>query len=473
MLGIILAAGKGTRMKSDTPKVMHQLANRPFVEWVMDGFVGLMKDKTYDKIAVVAGDDMPELEQFVKDWGNTKEKEVAIVYQRERLGSGHAVKMAMPEIESTGGDEPVFILSGDVPLIQPETLEKMRGLMQQENTAGVVLTVKLDDPTGYGRVIKDDDGAIRKIVEEKDATDEQRQIKEINSGIYLIKASILAAGLKELTNDNAQGEYYLTDIIAWMDKRGEKVLPIQTVDRNEVAGINNRFQLSGMEKVLRKRINKAHMLNGVTIIDPDTVYIDPGVTIGRDSTIHPMTVISGGTVIGERCTIGPMTQINDSMIKADVRVERSHVQQAEIRDNVKVGPFARIREKTLLKEGVKIGDFVETKKTVMGKRSKAQHLTYLGDTEVGEDVNVGAGTITCNYDGFNKHRTRIDDGAFIGSNTSLVAPVSVGRGAIIGAGSVIVKDVGDDALAIARGKQVQKPKRAKELRKKLKKEGKR
>ena len=333
-----------------------------------------------------------------------------------------------------------------------------------------MLTVEKTDPSGYGRIVKNREGFIKKIVEHKDATPEQLEIKEINSGMYLVKAAQLRESLNHLKNDNQQGEYYLTDIVEWIDQKGGKAISVVTDDHYEVSGINNRYQLSVLEKIARKRINKKHMINGVTMIDPEQSYIDPEVTLETDCIIEPMTIVKGKTTIGRGCKIGPMSQIENSIIGENNIIERSHLSGVQVKNNVKIGPFARLRENTILEDDVKIGDFVETKKTTVGKGSKAQHLSYLGDTTIEEDVNIGAGTITCNYNGFSKNQTLIEKGAFIGSNTSLVAPVRIGKGAIVGAGSVIVRDVPEDCLSIARGKQSNKENRASELKKKYKNE---
>ena len=470
MLGIILAAGMGTRMKSCQPKVIHKLVSQPLLEWVLNSFENLIEDKHYDKIAVVIGEKMPMVEQFLKDWSLEKGIEVNVFYQKERLGTGHAVKMAMPVIEKLKDEEPVYILCGDVPLIKSATLKNMLDESRKRVSDIAVLTVEKNNPAGYGRIVKDKDGCIKKIVEHKDANTQQLAIKEINSGMYLVKASLLKKSLNHLKNDNQQGEYYLTDIVEWIDQNGGKAISVVTDDHHEVSGINNRYQLSILEKVARERINKAHMLNGVTMIDPNQVYIDPGVTIEPDCIIEPMTVIKGKTAIGRGCIIGPMTQIENCSIGENNTIERSHLSGVQVKNNVKIGPFARLRENTILEDNVKIGDFVETKKTTIGKGSKAQHLSYLGDTTIEEDVNIGAGTITCNYNGFSKNKTLIEKEAFIGSNTSLVAPVRIGKGSIIGAGSVIVRDVPEDTLAIARAKQSNKENRASELKKKYKNE---
>jgi bifunctional UDP-N-acetylglucosamine pyrophosphorylase/glucosamine-1-phosphate N-acetyltransferase len=457
-------------MKSEKPKVMHKLLNHPLLEWVLNSYKDLMKDEQCDKIAVVIGEDMPEIESFLNNWADKNKKNVEVFYQRERLGTGHAVKCVLPLLEKIEDSEPVFILSGDVPLIKTETLRTMKVAYEKKEASGVVLTVEMKNPSGYGRIVKNENGTIDSIVEHKDANSEELKIKEINSGIYMIESSELTKSLKALKNDNAQKEYYLTDVVSLMNGKDKKVISVVTDDYYEVSGINNRVQLAEMELEARNRINRRYMINGVTITDPATTYIDPKCEIGKDCVIEPMTVIRGETVIGEGCVIGPMTQIEDSLIGDENIIERSHLFGVTVKNKVKIGPFARLREKTVLNDGVKIGDFVETKKTIIGKGSKAQHLSYLGDTEIGEGVNIGAGTITCNYDGYNKHKTKIDDGAFIGSNSSLVAPVNIGKDVIIGAGSVIVKSVDDDALAIARGRQVNLENRAKELKIILKKE---
>src|SRR6056297_133381 len=314
MLGIILAAGMGTRMKSSQPKVMHNLVSHPLLEWVLNSYENLIEDKHCDKIAVVIGENMPELENLLKRWSLEKGIDVQIFYQKERLGTGHAVKMAIPAIEKLQEGEPVYILCGDVPLIKTETLKKMRTEHETRESDLTVLTVEKKDPTGYGRIIKNQDDDIKQIVEHKDATSKQLKIKEINSGMYLVKAEKLRDSLNHLKNDNQQGEYYLTDIVEWIDQAGGKAISVMTQDHHEVSGINNRYQLSILEKIARDRINKAHMINGVTMTDPEQVYIDPEVTIDIDCIIEPMTVIKGKTTIGRGCTIGPMTQINDCEI---------------------------------------------------------------------------------------------------------------------------------------------------------------
>jgi len=473
MLGIILAAGMGTRMKSKKPKVLHELVYHPMIEWVLNSYKNLIEDRHCDKIAVVIGENMSEVEELLEKWSLEKEIEVKIYYQKERLGTGHAVKMAMEAIQELSDDEGVYILCADVPLISSETLKKMRNMHKESKCSALVLTVEKDDPTGYGRIVKDQNGFIKKIVEQRDADAQQLRINEINSGIYLINAKQLREGLHQINTDNRQGEYYLTDIIEWINSQGLKAISYMTHDHYEVSGINNRYQLSQLEKKARERINRQHMLNGVSMIDPQQVYIDPDVIIESDCLIEPMTIIKGKTMIGKSCVIGPMTQIENCVIGENTLIERSHLCQVTVKNGVKIGPFARLRENTVLEDDTKIGDFVETKKTVVGKGSKVQHLSYLGDSQIGEGVNVGAGTITCNYNGYSKNKTIVEDGVFIGSNCALVAPITIGKDSIIGAGSVIVHDVPQDCLAIARGKQSNKENRANELRKKFENERKR
>lgn len=435
MKTLILAAGLGKRMKSKYPKVVHPILGKPMITWVVE------TAKSFGKVGIVLGHKAELVKQVLPE-------DVEIFIQNEQLGTGHAVMCAKDFIDE---NDDLLILYGDVPFISKDTLNKLIDEHKNKNNEVTILTAIIDDPSGYGRIVRDEMGKIR-IVEDKDANNEIKQIKEINSGIYVFNGNFIKKNLDNLNNKNAQGEYYLTDIISFANR----VSTIVVEDIFEITGINNRVQLSEVEKEMRKRINRKLMFEGVRIIDPETVYIDPDVQIGRDTTIHPFTFIEGKTVIGEDCEIGPMTRIKDSKIGNNVKVIRSEVEKAIIEDNVSVGPFSRLREGTHLKSKVKIGNFVETKKTIVGENSKAQHLTYLGDSKIGKNVNVGAGTITCNYDGKNKHKTFIDDDAFIGSNSSLVAPLKIGKNSIVGAGSVITDDVPDNSLALGRAKQIVK-----------------
>ncbi len=468
MLGIVMAAGKGTRMKSEKPKVMHEIAGKPIISWVMGSlwdFFNMFPDNS--TACVVIG---PEGKTIVDTMDEKHDKGRHNLYfkeQKTRNGTGGAVLCSRVYLETIGRDEYVLVLNGDVPFIKPSTLFEMKRRMENHSADALVLTVDIKDPSGYGRVKKEEE-LILKIIEHRDANEDERKITEINTGIYLFKAGALLDSLAELKNDNVQKEYYLTDTVSILNGLGYKAISMVCDDEFEVAGVNDRVQLASLEAEIRSRILEEHMKNGVTITDKHTTYIDPGVYIGCDTVVHPMTFIKTGSVIGSNCIIGPMTQIENTVIGDFCTVDRSHIKGAKIHDRISVGPFARIREGTSVEDSCKIGDFVELKNTVMKKGSKAQHLSYLGDAFIGEGVNIGAGTITCNYDGYNKHKTNIGNGAFIGSNSSLVAPVNIGAGAIVGAGSVITEDVSVDSLALARSRQVEKEKRASLIREELK-----
>ncbi|MBO8161266.1 MAG: bifunctional UDP-N-acetylglucosamine diphosphorylase/glucosamine-1-phosphate N-acetyltransferase GlmU [Thermosipho sp. (in: Bacteria)] len=431
---LILAAGLGKRMKSKYPKVIHKILGKPMINWVID------TARVFGKVGVVLGYKAEEVKKFLPD-------DIEIYIQEEQLGTGHAVLCAKEFIDE---NENLLILYGDVPFISQVTLKKLEQEHLKMNNEVTILTAILENPAGYGRIVKE--GNKIRIVEDKDATSEIKEIKEINTGIYIFNGKFIKKNLDNLNNKNAQGEYYLTDVVSF----AEKVSTVITEDIFEVTGINDKVQLAKLEKEMRKRINEKLMLEGVRIIDPEVVYIEPNVKIGKDTIIYPFTFIEGETEIGEDCEIGPMTRIKDSKIGNNVKINRSEIEKTIIEDNVSVGPFSRLREGTHLKNKVKIGNFVETKKTLVGENTKAQHLTYLGDATIGKDVNIGAGTITCNYDGKKKHPTTIEDGAFIGSNNSLVAPVKIGKNAITGAGSVITNDVPDDSLALGRARQINK-----------------
>ncbi|APT76570.1 bifunctional N-acetylglucosamine-1-phosphate uridyltransferase/glucosamine-1-phosphate acetyltransferase [Marinitoga sp. 1137] len=434
---LILAAGLGKRMKSKYPKVMHKILEKELVNWVID----TAKELNPTEIGVVLGYKGELVEKILPEG-------IKIYYQKEQLGTGHAVMSA----EEFLNDEDILILYGDTPLITASTLSKLIDKHKNTNADATILTAILDNPAGYGRIVKDENGKFINIVEDADASEEEKKIKEINSGFVIFKGDKLKNALKELKPNNNQGEYYLTDVPKMLENVETYVLE----DFSEALGINNRIQLANAEKILRKRILENLMLNGVTITDPDTVYIGPDVKIGQDTIIYPMTFIYGKTEIGEDCEIGPMTRINNCQIGNNVKILRSECEDAIVKDNVSVGPYSRLRTGTVLNEKVKIGNYVETKKTIVGKGSKAQHLTYLGDATIGEDVNIGAGTITCNYDGKNKHKTFIGDRVFVGSNTALVAPVKIENDVLIGAGSTITEDIPEGSLALGRARQVTK-----------------
>lgn len=443
---IILAAGKGTRMKSNLVKVMHTLAGAPLIQYP----VTAAREAEASRIVTVVGHQADAVLTFFSD-----SADVAFALQEEQNGTGHAVACAAPRLKDFQGR--VLILCGDVPLIRAETLRELLEEHSRRGATVTVLTACLDNPYGYGRIVKDASGKVAAIVEEKDADPDQRAINEINSGIYCVEGPFLFDAVARLKSDNAQGEYYLTDIVRMAAGQGLVCASHPVGDAVEVMGINDRVQLAEAEAVLRMRINTAHMRDGVTIRDPATAYIDGGIAIGRDTVIHPNVHISGRTEIGRECVIEPSAIIRGCRIGDRVIVKAGSVlEDSVVHDAVSIGPMAHLRPGTVLMDKVKIGNFVETKKTVMGTGSKASHLTYLGDAEVGCDVNIGCGTITCNYDGVNKHRTVIEDNVFVGSDVQFVAPVTVGRNSLVAAGTTVTRDVPPDSLAIARTEQVNK-----------------
>ena len=439
---IILAAGKGTRMKSNVVKVLHPLAGLPMISYPVQAAQLLAPEK----LVVVVGHQGENVKKSLSSEG------ISIVRQEEQLGSGHAVAVTEDALRTFAGT--VLIMCGDVPLIRVETLRHFLQRHVESRAVVSVLTVVLEDPAGYGRVVRNESGAIRAIVEHRDATEAVKAIREINTGIYCCEASFLYPALKKIGRDNDQGEYYLPDIIALAVKEGKSAFAVITDDFQEVKGINDRIELAEADQAMRQRILKRHMLEGVSIIDPGSTYIDFGVSIGQDTVIHPNTSIRGTSAIGSNCSIDMNCIITNSVIGNGVHIKPSSViDESHISDSVTIGPFAHLRPQTYVEEGGRIGNFVEVKKSRVGKRSKANHLTYIGDSTIGEGVNIGAGTITCNYDGTTKHPTIIEDGVFVGSNTSLVAPIKVGKDAVIGAGSTITKDVPPGALAVERSRQ--------------------
>lgn len=440
---IILAAGKGTRMKSKRYKVLHEVCGKPMVQHVVD----LIKGNKMDKTIVVVGHGAEEVKEQL---GN----DVSYVYQEEQLGTGHAVMQAAPLLLDEEGT--TLVLCGDTPLIKQHTIEALINEHESKNAKATILTARADDPTSYGRIVRASDGAVEKIVEQKDATAAELQINEINTGTYCFDNKALFQALRSVNNNNAQGEYYLPDVIEILQKQGEIIAAYETADFYETIGINDRVALSKAEQYMRERINEQLMKDGVTIIDPQTTYVSTDVKVGADTIIYPGCVISGDTVIGEGCIIGPHTEIHMSKIGNDTVIKQSVVHQSEIGNNVSIGPFSHLRPQTSLSDHVRIGNFVELKKASFGEGSKASHLSYLGDAEIGNHVNVGCGSITVNYDGKNKYVTKIEDGAFIGCNSNLIAPVTIGEKAYIAAGSTITDDVPKDSLAIARQRQTTK-----------------
>ncbi|WP_026688694.1 bifunctional UDP-N-acetylglucosamine diphosphorylase/glucosamine-1-phosphate N-acetyltransferase GlmU [Alteribacter aurantiacus] len=440
---VILAAGKGTRMKSDLYKVLHPVCGKAMVQHVVDQLKGCEVEKT---IAVIGHG-----AELVKDrLGNDAE----YVLQEEQLGTGHAVMQAESLLAGEKGT--TVVLCGDTPLLTQDTINELLEYHETQGAKVTVLTAKAEDPTGYGRVLRDENEAVKRIVEHKDANTEERSVKEINTGTYCFDNEALFEALTHVNNDNVQGEYYLPDVIEILQKQGELIAAYQTPHFEETMGVNDRVALSEAEQFMQKRINKEHMKAGVGMIDPTSTYIQAGVEIGKDTLLYPGVVLEAGTVIGDQCVIGPHTEVKNSRIGNKTTVKQSVVHDSEVGSGVAIGPFAHIRPQSDISDDVRIGNFVEIKKTKMGQGSKASHLSYLGDAEIGDEVNVGCGSITVNYDGKNKHLTKIEDGAFIGCNSNLIAPVTVGEGAYVAAGSTITDDVPGEALAIARQRQTNK-----------------
>ncbi|WP_432471406.1 bifunctional UDP-N-acetylglucosamine diphosphorylase/glucosamine-1-phosphate N-acetyltransferase GlmU [Amphritea sp. HPY] len=437
---VILAAGQGSRMKSSLPKVLHTIGGKPMLQHVIDA-ASEMGD---NQVHVVIGHGAEKVEAKLAGQG------VKFAQQAEQLGTGHAVAQAMPQVANDGV---VLVLYGDVPLTRTETMADLVKIAEQGDFG--LLTVNLDNPTGYGRIVRDDASNVVAIVEQKDANPEQLAISEVNTGILAVPAALLNQWIPELSSNNAQGEYYLTDIIAMAATQGIRIQAIQPQTEQEVQGVNNRMQQAELERWYQLRQAEALMLEGVTLADPARIDIRGEVTAGHDVAIDINVILQGQVSIGDNVTIEANCIIKDSVIGSGSHIKaNSMLEQAELTGNCEVGPFARLRPGSKLANKAKVGNFVETKKANIGEGSKVNHLTYIGDAEIGIGVNVGAGTITCNYDGVNKSKTEIGDGAFIGSNSSLVAPVKVGAGATVGAGSTITKDIEADQLAVTRAKQV-------------------
>ncbi|HET9262465.1 MAG TPA: bifunctional UDP-N-acetylglucosamine diphosphorylase/glucosamine-1-phosphate N-acetyltransferase GlmU [Vicinamibacterales bacterium] len=442
---VILAAGKGTRMKSRIPKVLHEVSGLPLLDHVLRTAATLNPAST----VVVIGHGSELVEQRF-----TKRPGLLFALQAPQLGTGHALLQAESALRGRAGT--LVLLSGDVPLLRPETLRGLVAHHEAQRAAATVLTAVVPDPSGYGRIVRED-GRISSIVEHRDASPAEKEIGEINTGIYAFDLSPLFDSLRELGTENAQGEYYLPDLVKIYRAHGLVVETRRVDDVREITGVNSRKELAEVAAILRSGKNQALMDAGVTIVDPATTWIDPDVTIGPDTIVHPGVQLEGRTSIGERCVIHSGVRIVDSAVGTAVTISNFCVIiESRIRDGARVGPFAHLRPLSDVGPGAHIGNFVELKKTVVGAGSKANHLAYLGDATIGEKVNVGAGTITCNYDGVSKHQTVIEDGVFIGSDSQLIAPVRIGRGAYVAAGSSITEDVPADALAIGRGRQVNK-----------------
>jgi bifunctional UDP-N-acetylglucosamine pyrophosphorylase/glucosamine-1-phosphate N-acetyltransferase len=436
---IVLAAGLGTRMRSEVPKVLHPLCGKPMLHYVLEALSPLKPEE----IIVVVNKSHKELKDYLGE-------RVKIAIQDKALGTGHALKAGLKELKDSGT---VLVINGDTPLIKAETLKTFIKLHSKDRNSLSLLSFFPSDPSAYGRIIRNGNGKVIAIKEKTDLTPEELNIREVNSGIYLMEPPILS--LVNLIKKNPlKGEYYLTDIVSITLKKGLKVDAYCLGDETEFMGINTRKELSTASAIMRKRINENLMLQGVTMIDPKNTYIESDVKVGMDTTIYPGVFIEGKTTIGKNCIIHSNVRIVNSVIGDGVTIKDSSViEDSVIKDNVTIGPFAHLRPGSVISENVKIGNFVEIKKSIIGEGTKAMHLSYIGDAEVGRNVNIGAGTITCNYDGFKKHKTIIEDNVFIGSDTQLVAPVKVSKGAYIGAGSTITKDVPPECLAITRTPQ--------------------
>ena len=444
IFAVILAAGQGTRMKSKLYKVLHPVCGKPMVQHVVDHIQTL----GVNRIVTVVGHGAKTVQEQLGDQSE-------YVLQAEQLGTAHAVQQAEAILGNEEGT--TLVVCGDTPLIRPETMQALFEHHQAKKAKATILTAIAENPTGYGRILRGIDGQVEQIVEQKDATAQQQLVKEINTGTYCFDNKALFETLKLVKNDNAQGEYYLPDVIELLQKQNEVVEAYVTDDFEETLGVNDRIALAQAESLMRARINERHMRNGVTIVHPESTYISAEAVIGRDTVIQPGSMIEGKTVIGEDCLIGPNTQIIDSRIGDRTSIHSSVVRESEIAEETAVGPFANIRPLSVIGSHVKIGNFVEVKKSTLGDDTKVSHLSYIGDAKVGSHVNIGCGSITVNYDGKNKYQTVIEDDVFVGCNTNLVAPVKVGKGSFIAAGSTITKEVPEDALAIARARQENKP----------------
>jgi len=449
---VILAAGQGTRMKSKIYKVLHPVAGRPMVMHVIKQLESLQ----LDELITVVGHGSETVKERIGH--STK-----FVTQEEQLGTGHAVIQAEDLLKNKAGT--TLVVCGDTPLITAKTYKELLQHHEQTGAKATILSAKAPDPTGYGRIIRDDHDEVERIVEHKDANETEKLVDEINTGTYCFDNVALFEALQNVSNDNAQGEYYLPDVIEILRNASEKVSAHVTNDFSETIGINDRIALAEAEQIMKRRILEKHMHNGVTIIDPANTYIGPDVMIGQDTVIYPGTMISGETKIGTDNTIGPHTDITNCTIGNHLTINRSVVRESYLQDYAEIGPFANIRPESDVGKHVKVGQFVEVKKATIGEHSKIPHLSYIGDAELGENVNVGCGTITVNYDGKNKHLTTIEDDAFIGCNSNLVAPVTVKEGAYVAAGSTITTNVPKDSLGIARSRQTNKEGYARKLKK--------
>ena len=447
---IILAAGKGTRMKSDLPKVLHKVAGISMLEHVFRSVSAINPEKT----VTVIGHKAELVEQVLA--GQTD-----FVRQTEQLGTGHAVMMAEPVLENLTGQ--TLVIAGDTPLITGESLKNLIDFHINHKNVATILTAEADNPFGYGRIVRNQHGEVLKIVEQKDASDFEQQIKEINTGTYVFDNARLFEALKNINTNNAQGEYYITDVIGIFRENGEKVGAYTLKDFDESLGVNDRVALATAESVMRRRINQQHMVNGVSFVNPDATYIDVDVEIAPEVQVEANVTLKGQTKIGAETILTNGTYIVDSVIGERTVITSSMIEESSVADGVTVGPYAHIRPGSSLAKDVHVGNFVEVKGSSIGENTKAGHLTYIGNSEVGANVNFGAGTITVNYDGQKKYKTIIGDDVFVGSNSTIIAPVELGDNSLVGAGSTITKDVPADAIALGRGRQINKEDYAKRL----------
>lgn len=444
---IILAGGKGTRMKTDSPKVMCEVIFEPMIKYVVDA----VKEAGAEDICVITG----YKHDIVEGWLTNYDSNIKTALQEPQLGTGHAVMQAR-EFISAHKDDDILILNGDGPLMDAETMNKAYEYHKENSNAITLISAIVEDTNGIGHIKRDENGVLERIIEHKDANEEQKKINESNAGTYWFKGGELLYALDNITNKNAQNEYYLTDSLEILIKKGENAGAYICENNETVLGANDRKQLNILNNIMRRNINDNHMTNGVDIPCTDGVMIGKDVKIGASTRILPNTIIIGNTVIGDNCVIGPNTWIDNSNIGSDVVLDNCKVTDSTVEDGVDCGPFVKVRANSVLKKGVHIGNFVEVKNSVVGEGTKSAHLTYIGDSDVGRNVNFGCGTVTCNYDGKVKSRCKIGDGAFIGCNTNLIAPVKVGELAYIAAGSTITDNIPDEALSIARAKQVNK-----------------
>lgn len=442
-LAVILAAGKGTRMKSDKNKVLHEFNGVSMVGHVLRA----VNACNVERAVTIIGNDAESVKNNLKG-------QCEFAMQEEQLGTGHAVKQARDLLLNEEGN--TLIIFGDTPLFTEDTLNKLFQFHEQENSKGTVLTAIASDPGDYGRIVRDDSGNVVKIVEVKDADPEEIKIREINTGIFIFDNKLLFEALEKVTNDNAQGEYYITDLISILRKEGHAVKGFIMDNFDEAIGVNDRIRLAQVSQLMTQRINRQHMMNGVTIVNPDTTYIEADVSIGQDTIIEPGVVLKGQTRIGKGCFIGAYTEIADSEIADNVAIKHSMLESAKVASGVNIGPYAHLRPGAEIHADVHIGNFVEIKKSIIGPQSKIGHLSYVGDAIIGQNVNIGCDTTFANFDGKYKHKSVVGDNTFIGSGTIIVSPVNIGEKSVIAAGSTITKDVDVESLAIARAQQVNK-----------------